>query len=445
MSKRKKIYISNMTCVSCEALIADELKELYEVKEVNVSHKTQTAEIVFTGDEPLFDTVAQKIQNLGYFASEKPLSQKEKKKKASKGQWIGSLTIVFSLYWVYRYFKWIGIFNFIHINQTEVGYGSAILIGIVASLSTCLAVVGAVVISFSAKYESRGTKFERNIKPQLLFHAGRIGGFFVLGGLLGSIGNFFDLSNSLMGWFTVVIAIVLAWMGLNILGVLPSITTLGFHLPKSSMKYWNKLKSSEHVLAPVFLGIFTFFLPCGFTQSMQLFAVGSASFFVGGMTLALFALGTAPVLFGVGVVSSKSRNKERVVLQKVIGFVILAFAWYTLSSGLAANGILIGATSNNSTFGNTVSEDGTQVINMDVDYSGFSPNKFELKKGVPVRWVINGVQISGCTNEIIVPEYGIRKKLISGKNIIEFTPTKTGTIAFSCSMGMVRGKFIVSS
>jgi uncharacterized protein len=361
--------------------------------------------------------------------------------EGGKQQWFSAIFIVFSLYWVYRYFKWVGLLGLLELDPSNIGYGAAFLVGIVASLSTCLAVIGAVVISFGAKYESKGSKFEKNIKPHLLFHAGRIGGFFVLGGLLGSIGNFFELSLSFMGWFTVAIGLILAWLGLNILDLVPPLSKIGIRMPKKTVVYWDKLKESEHAVAPVLLGIFTFFLPCGFTQSMQLFAVSSGSFLVGGLTLAFFALGTAPVLFGVGVMSSKSQEKKHVVLKKVIGFIIIAFAWYTLSSGLATNGIILNE-GNTKTSG-AVQKQTEQIITMDVDYNGFTPNRFELKKGVPVKWIINGNKISGCTNKIIVPDYNISKKLIPGKNTVKFTPTQTGTVSFSCWMGMVRGSFII--
>ncbi len=447
-NKNKKIiHIDGMTCVSCETIISDELGELAGIEQVTVCHKRRLAEIEYDGKEPHFSKIAGKIKKLGYIASEKPFGKGSVKKKATKEQWFYALLIVFCFYWVYRYIQWIGLLGFMEVNGSDVGYGMAFFVGIVASFSTCLAVVGAVVISFGVKYQSLGSTFERNIKPHILFHAGRIGGFFILGGILGGVGNFFDLSITIMGWFTSIIAIVLAWLGLNILGIVPSITSTGIHMPKGTMRYWNKLKKSEHAMAPILLGIFTFFLPCGFTQSMQLFAIGSGSFFVGGITLAFFALGTAPVLLGVGVVSSRSQKKDRVVFQKVMGFIILAFAWYTLSSGLAANGIVLSTesatTSENSV--DIVLQDGVQIINMDVDYRGFTPRKFELKKDVPVRWIINGKQVSGCTNKIIIPEYGISKKIISGQNIVEFTPTKSGTTSFSCWMGMVRGSFVVSS
>ena len=80
---------------------------------------------------------------------------------------------------------------------------------------------------------------------------------------------------------------------------------------------------------------------------------------------------------------------------------------------------------------------------MHVTTQGFEPNVLKLKKGVPVRWVIKGDNITGCTSKIIVPSLNISQPLVSGDNIVEFTPQKAGEIPFSCWMGMVRGKFIV--
>ena len=82
---------------------------------------------------------------------------------------------------------------------------------------------------------------------------------------------------------------------------------------------------------------------------------------------------------------------------------------------------------------------------MTVDYRGFTPNVINIKKGIPVKWIINGVQVSGCTNKIIVPEYNITKNIINGTNTVRFTPQKEGVISFSCWMGMVRGQFNVQS
>jgi plastocyanin domain-containing protein len=81
---------------------------------------------------------------------------------------------------------------------------------------------------------------------------------------------------------------------------------------------------------------------------------------------------------------------------------------------------------------------------MEVTRSGWTPNSFSLKKGVPVKWLINVKELTGCNNEIIVRDYDLDIKLKQGLNTIEFTPDKIGTIRWSCWMGMIPGSFIVT-
>ena len=86
-----------------------------------------------------------------------------------------------------------------------------------------------------------------------------------------------------------------------------------------------------------------------------------------------------------------------------------------------------------------------QEVHMSVNIYGYQPNIFYVKRGIPVKWIIDGSGITGCTNEIILHgDYNIRKKLIKGENIVEFTPGEIGEIKFSCWMQMVWGKFIVT-
>jgi len=85
-----------------------------------------------------------------------------------------------------------------------------------------------------------------------------------------------------------------------------------------------------------------------------------------------------------------------------------------------------------------------QIVEMDLTFRGYSPNVLFVKKDIPVRWIVNVQQMTGCTDEIIMPEYNIKKTLGYGENIIEFTPDKLGDIKFSCWMEMVWGKFVVT-
>jgi hypothetical protein len=101
-------------------------------------------------------------------------------------------------------------------------------------------------------------------------------------------------------------------------------------------------------------------------------------------------------------------------------------------------------TGNSNGQGATLTADGFQEIKMTADSSGFSPRTFILKTGVPVRWIIDGEDLNGCNNNVKVSAYNIYQELTQGeKTTITFTPTQSGTIPFSCGMGMIRGNFIV--
>jgi plastocyanin domain-containing protein len=77
------------------------------------------------------------------------------------------------------------------------------------------------------------------------------------------------------------------------------------------------------------------------------------------------------------------------------------------------------------------------------DGSGYSPNTFTIKKGIPVKWIITSKSAFTCAASIISPKLGVRKNLQLGENIIEFTPSESGNIRFTCSMGMYGGSFNV--
>lgn len=88
-------------------------------------------------------------------------------------------------------------------------------------------------------------------------------------------------------------------------------------------------------------------------------------------------------------------------------------------------------------------DNGVQVVKMSESARGYSPKSITIKKGIPVRWEIEASADRTCASALIVPDYQIRAFLKPGKNIIEFTPNKTGSIPFSCSMRMYTGMFTV--
>jgi plastocyanin domain-containing protein len=87
--------------------------------------------------------------------------------------------------------------------------------------------------------------------------------------------------------------------------------------------------------------------------------------------------------------------------------------------------------------------DGVQEVSMRVTPYGFEPDSLTIRAGVPVRWIVDGTQAQGCTSGIMIPSLNITRTLRSGPNVIEFTAPSSGTLPFSCTMGMVRGTFTV--
>jgi sulfite exporter TauE/SafE len=89
------------------------------------------------------------------------------------------------------------------------------------------------------------------------------------------------------------------------------------------------------------LGVSTFILPCGFTQSMQIYSLSTGSFLTGALTMFTFALGTLPVLGMISFASMKfSKTLQSGLFFKVAGFLVLFFAIFNLYSSILGLGII---------------------------------------------------------------------------------------------------------
>jgi len=434
------IYIKGMHCASCELILEKELKKVEGIEWCDVSHKKGTAKLKYSGENPIAK-IQGIVKECGYEIADGQKVGKSTKHKNTFDDYM-SILMTFVLIGLIAWFlKKLELSSLLPDIGDNMNLFIALLLGIVASLSTCLALTGGLVMSFSSIYKPEDSK----AMPHLYFHIGRIGGFTLLGGLLGAVGNKLNYSTTFTGYLTIFIGAVMFYIGLQILNITPSITKLGFHLPKSFSRKIHSLEGNSHHLAPILIGALTFFLPCGFTQSMQLAAVGSQSFLQGALIMGIFAIGTMPVLLSIGIGSTYAQDREFKAFKKIIGVLIIFFAIYSFNSGLVLSGSSFSLTQL-PTPGNeqtAETEDGKQIVRMDIDWS-FQQDTFKVKKGVPVRWEIDGINLSGCSNEIVIPELRIRKKLSQGINVIEFTPEKSGTLPFSCWMGMLRGKFIVT-
>ncbi len=84
-----------------------------------------------------------------------------------------------------------------------------------------------------------------------------------------------------------------------------------------------------------------------------------------------------------------------------------------------------------------------QIITLSVKNGNYYPEVIRVKKDLPAKIIVDLNKVRGCLTSIMIPAFGIRKRVVPGDNIIEFTPTKKGEFPFSCSMGMGTGTIIV--
>lgn len=444
-----------MHCRSCEILIEDELKKVNGVKSVYVNHKTGIAEVECECELDQ-DEVNRAVEEAGYSTGEEgrlPFVSTNKKDYLDLG------LAFFIVFIVYLTAKTFGIFELGKLtgggNYSSLPF--VFMVGLTAGISTCMALVGGLVLGAAARFSSRhpqATGIEK-FTPHLYFNVGRVVSYFILGGVLGFLGSLFQLSTSVLGVLTVAAGLVMLVLGGQLIDIFPFLKRVSFTLPKSvSRALGIKTQAADQYshTGSALMGASTFFLPCGFTQAMQLFAMSSGSPITGALTMGVFALGTAPGLLGIGGITSVVKGKKARLFFKGAGVVVILLSLFNITNGLTLMGVspnVLGATTiraeagTNNTDSNVKLVNGVQEVYMNQESGGYRPNRFTVKQGIPVKWIINSKDIYTCAASIVSPQLNIRKGLQRGENIIEFTPDQVGTIRFSCSMGMFAGSFTV--
>ena len=445
------VPIKGMHCRSCELLIEEGLQELPEIKNVQVSYKKNQA-LIYSKSPLNMENVSKAVLEAGYEVGVNDSKSWISRDPAVYRDLIASFIILAVLYFFANKF---GVFN---INTGGSGNPSSLivvlLIGLTAGLSTCMALVGGLVLGISARHAEKhpeATPIQR-FRPHLFFNLGRIASYFLLGGMIGLIGKAFQLSGPTLGFLTITVGLIMLFLGLQLIELFPRLSNGGFTLPSSISKFLGIKKHHDkeysHVNS-VLVGALTFFLPCGFTQAMQLFAMSTGSFTRGALIMGLFAIGTAPGLLGVGGLASIVQGSLSKKFFKFVGLLVIFLAVFNLSNGYNLTGWRVFSSGAKEPIvredPNVKEENGFQVVLMNQIATGYSPNKFTVKKNKQVKWIIDSKDNSSCAASIYVPKLGIRKFLSKGENIIEFTPKEEGEIKFTCAMGMYSGKFIVTN
>lgn len=425
---KTKLPIYGMHCKACELLVESRVSELSWVQVKWISQTKNYIEIELD-DEKDIKKIKEIITSLWY---------EVEKKQTRKNNFFDYIIIslLFVLFWI-LYFLFQDV-DFVQ-NIANVQNASllvVILIWFVASLSSCLAVTGWIVLGFS-KYMDTSKNASSGLVIQSKFHFGRILWFALWGGILGGIGWYFWSLGSLNTFLLFLAGIFMIYMGLHILNIIPS---LKVSMPKV---FWSKILNMKNpALAPIVWAL-TFFLPCGFTQSMQVYAASSGSFLSWALIMWAFALGTMPVLFLLGFGSSYFKNKDFHYANKVI-WVIVIYFWIFMLTGFNNLVALSTPIENEKIDLENISFEQKTVL-----HNGWSLAEKEVYLDAGKNYKLNIIPTkdgSGCMSTLTIP--GIDKtihQVLAGKTIgIPIVNAKPGTYNIVCStMGMKQWEIII--
>lgn len=440
----KILTIDGMTCISCENRIESKLKKTKGITDADVNYKSGKAIIHFNYDEITLEEIRGIIDDLDYkvVRSDQPV-----KKENNGTQILAVIIIIFSLYTIINRLGGFNIFNAFPVAKEGMGYAMLFVIGLLTSVH-CVAMCGGISLSQcvprNTSLETNSSKFS-TLRPTFLYNLGRVISYTVVGGIVGALGSIISFSGATKGIVQLIAGIFMVIMGLNMLNIFPWLRKLNPHMPKIIGKKLNEGKNNN---GPFYVGLLNGLMPCGPLQAMQIYALSTGNPIEGALSMFLFSIGTVPLMFGFGALSSFLSKKFTHKMIKVSAVLVVILGIFMFGNGMSLSGIVLpsitGVAKDNNVSGNVAQVvDGVQLVTTSLSSGRYEP--ITVQKDIPVKWTLKAEEadINGCNYSIIIPKLNKEYQLKPGDNIIEFTPSESGTIPYSCWMGMIRSSITV--
>ncbi|MDO4170483.1 MAG: sulfite exporter TauE/SafE family protein [Lachnospiraceae bacterium] len=496
--KRIQFCIGGMTCINCQNKIEKVLKHTEGILRASVSYSKGTADIAYDEKRITLDEIVTVIENLEY--------QVILEKKQQETELLDLVCILVIIVALYVMLQSMGILNLLVPSQladTKMGYGMLFVIGLLTSVH-CIAMCGGINLSQCISKEQQ-KRIESGSKwavfhSALFYNFGRVLSYTMIGFVCGLIGLFIStdieagFSIYLQGVLKMIAGLFMVIIGLNLLGIFPWLHKFTVRMPRCLVRKIGEEKQKSN--RPFIVGILNGFMPCGPLQSMWIVALVTGNPFVGALSMLLFSLGTVPLMLGLSSIVTVLGRKftNQVMMAGAVLIVVLGLAM--LSQGGSLSGwlppdllliliitffiigvlfsipnqdhrqrnilkivslvIIIGSyilwnfqgvliKDDSMSDSTTKMVDGMQIVN-----STLGPGNYpdiEVQVGVPVKWTIEAPKgtVNGCNYKIEILDYGIEHTFHTGENVIEFTPTKAGTIRYRCWMGMIHGNINVKN
>lgn len=444
------VPVAGMTCSACERRVTRSLMRLPGVDSVTVSALRGSATI--SGDLlPARPRIDAAIRSAGYEPTTAPWLSPD------RSIWRTALVAAVAVGGVVWAANAVGL-TAITTGLTDPSTGGLLLVltlGLTAGVSTCMAMVGGLVLGFSASHAAAlaaagrtRPSFGARMRPQVAFNLGRIVGFGVLGTVLGALGSTMSPPTRMMAALVLGVAVVMFLLGIRLTGISPRMAAWSPRLPGRLSRLLGIDSASEASYSDVrtaLIGAATFFLPCGFTQAVQIYALSTASPVTAGLIMATFAIGTTPGLLALASVPEVATGTRQASVLRVVGVVVLAFALLNLSAGMTLLGFTGSAAAppSQNASANVTFSDGTQIVRMTQTPRGYLPADTVMYAGIPTTWVIDATSPYDCSAFLRVPALDLSVNLAKGLNPLDLPALDAGVVPFTCVMGMYSGNLFV--
>ncbi len=442
MARRLLLHVEGMHCRSCEERIGQKLLPRSGIREVKANYLDQLVEVAFDPHQISVAEIIEAIEGEGYRCSLRTTRTRSRINHLL-GSLLGVLGILLILYGGGHLADRFNL-PLPHLDA-RLGYAALFLLGLVTGFH-CIGMCGGFVLGYTGHALRSG---QPTFGLHLQYGLAKLTSYTLLGALFGWFGSLVTFTPQLRGMAAIVAGLFLILYGLNMLRLF-SVVRIGLTLPRPVTTFlFRQQGRSGH---PILLGLLNgFMIACGPLQAMYVMAAGLGDPVEGAKALFTFGLGTLPVMMGFGAVASYLSQK---LIRRVVsasGALVVALGLVMVNRGLAMAGspyhfhALLAQTPLMA----AQLSDGQraiQEIRMELTPDGFTPNRFQLRAGVPVRWTIQVKGLTPCNQQIVVPKLGLQLRFnqVGETRTITFVPKESGTISWSCWMGMMKGEFIVT-
>ena len=449
--KREKLQIIGMTCVNCEHRIEAKLLKKSGVISVKARYLDNTVNVTYHDEMVSLSEIRKEIESLDYKVK-KTSNRTDKSEPAvsNRDKWLQILAIFVSLFVLIQVTNRFGLLNIFSVfPEAEEGMTLSVLIviGLLTSVH-CVAMCGGINLSqcipqSNGNNQAKGSEM---LLPSLKYNGGRVVSYTLIGGMVGALGSIISFSGYAKGIIAIAASLFMIIMGINMLNLFPQMRKFNPRMPKLFAR-WIGNEKSVNKNRPFYVGLLNGLMPCGPLQAMQLYALSTEDPIKGALAMFVFSLGTVPLMFGLGALSSFLNHKFTYRMMQISAVLVIFLGLSMFQTGLSVSGIQMPSISIMSLFklgddssseNVAVVENGVQIVSSNVYVNRYEP--ITVKVGIPVKWTIHveRAHLTSCNDRFEIKALGIQYQLDVGDNVVEFTPTQTGELSFDCWMGMIR-------